>query len=134
MKNTNYKIICEEIESNNIILEDVITEGLIDNLKNMGKSALNGIANAANSMAEKFITGIASMTSPVKEYPYTGATRTVQKSDLTKLQTDGNTANNGINGSNYSFSLAASSVVTKQTTIMGREILELRSMVEGFES
>ena len=67
MKNTNYKIICEEIESNNIILEDVITEGLIDNLKNMGKSALNGIANAANSMAEKFITGIASIFGKPKQ-------------------------------------------------------------------
>lgn len=67
MKNTNYKIICEEIESNNIILEDVITEGLIDNLKNMGKSALNGIANAANSMTEKFISGIASIFGKPKQ-------------------------------------------------------------------
>ena len=61
MNNKNYKIICEEIEQNNIILEDVISEGLIDSLKNMGKSALSGIANAANAMTEKFISGIASL-------------------------------------------------------------------------
>lgn len=56
MNNKNYKIICEEIEQNNIILEDVISEGLIDSLKSMGKSALSGIANAANAMTEKFIS------------------------------------------------------------------------------
>ena len=61
MNNKNYKIICEEIEQNNIILEDVISEGLIDSLKNMGKSALSGVANAANAMTEKFISGIASL-------------------------------------------------------------------------
>ena len=59
--NKDYKIICEEIENNNIILEDVISEGLIDNLKNMGKNTLAGITNAANAMTEKFISGIATI-------------------------------------------------------------------------
>lgn len=67
MINKNYKIICEEIENNNIILEDVITEGLIDNLKSMGKNALAGVANAANSMAEKFISGIATLFGKPKQ-------------------------------------------------------------------
>lgn len=61
MNNKNYKIICEEIENNNIILEDIIAEGLINNLKNMGKNAISGITNAANSMVEKFIAGIATL-------------------------------------------------------------------------
>ena len=61
MNNKNYKLIYEEIENNNIILEDIIAEGLVDNLKNMGKNAINGLANAANNMTEKFLAGIASI-------------------------------------------------------------------------
>lgn len=57
----DYKIINEELDKNNIILEDVICEGLIDNLKNMSKNALAGLTNAANAMTEKFIAGIASI-------------------------------------------------------------------------
>lgn len=70
------------------------------------------------------VTGATSITAPTVNKTL------ITKADLSTAQTQANAVYSKVKGSNYSWTLPASSIIQNKTTHLGREILELRDALE----
>ena len=70
------------------------------------------------------VSGATAITQPTANKTF------VTKANLSTAQTQANAVYSKVKGSNYSWSLPASSIIQNKTTFLGREILELRDSLE----
>ena len=70
------------------------------------------------------VSGATAITQPTANKTF------VTKANLSTAQTQVNAVYSKVKGSNYSWSLPASSIIQNKTTFLGREILELRDSLE----